>query len=204
MAAPITHIVLANKVFERDFVGRDKLKFMVGTSFPDIRYLVSIDREKTHAAATDLKELKNERDFFAGLKLHSWVDDTRERYMQKAGLYALFPESKYLLHGVKMFEDQVFYEKVENWSEVVSYFREILDEEKELGVTEVDLDRWHKWIMNYFSDFQRLVSGDINLSEAVITGSVEIAQETVRVAREVRDAEKAREIVLRFYDEFLV
>jgi len=38
MAAPATHIILANKLYKNHFSDKDFAKFIVGTSFPDIRY----------------------------------------------------------------------------------------------------------------------------------------------------------------------
>ena len=48
MAAPITHIVLASKVYDQFFSNFSKKDFLIGTSFPDIRYLKVIDRNTTH------------------------------------------------------------------------------------------------------------------------------------------------------------
>ncbi|HPR92239.1 MAG TPA: hypothetical protein PLR64_03240, partial [Candidatus Dojkabacteria bacterium] len=48
MAAPITHIVLSEKVLKKFFPRTEKKKFLIGTSLPDIRYLGVVDRNATH------------------------------------------------------------------------------------------------------------------------------------------------------------
>lgn len=48
MATPITHIVLTEKVFEKFFKDKTRKDFFIGTSFPDIKYLKVIDRDKSH------------------------------------------------------------------------------------------------------------------------------------------------------------
>jgi hypothetical protein len=48
MAAPITHIALAEKLYGQYFSDKNKQDFFVGTSLADIRYLGTIERDKTH------------------------------------------------------------------------------------------------------------------------------------------------------------
>src|SRR3989344_5867553 len=106
---------------------------MIGTSFPDIRYLGVIDRDKTHFDISKLGDLDNLPDFIAGMKLHSLVDVVREKYMNDKGLYSLFPESKFLSQGVKMLEDNVLMSKFDDWNRVAGYFDEVVSEEREFG-----------------------------------------------------------------------
>jgi hypothetical protein len=201
MAAPVTHIVLADKVFKKHFDKRDRRAFMVGTSFPDIRYLGIIAREKTHSFGESLGEIKTDSDFNAGFRLHSMVDEIREQYMQQHSLYSLFPESQLVSQGVKMFEDQVLYQKIQDWAEVSGYFKEILSEEKDFGLAEVDLHKWHGWLATYFSDPS---VGEVSIHQFVNTigRPPEMAIEMIRIFKGVKDFEKAKEIVLKFYNEF--
>lgn len=45
MAAPLTHLVLAERIFQKHFSDQHRKVFLQGTSFPDIRYLGVIDRD---------------------------------------------------------------------------------------------------------------------------------------------------------------
>lgn len=100
MAAPITHIILADKIFNRYFADKDKRDFYVGTSFPDIRYMGIIKREKTHFIDLDIKTLQQLPSFEAGMKFHSLVDIVRENYMRSRGVYSILPESPYITQSL--------------------------------------------------------------------------------------------------------
>ena len=152
MAAPITHIVFANKVFDKYFSGKNKRAFFVGTSFPDIRYYDNLDREKTHFKTADIKEIVSENSFLAGLKLHSYLDDKREAFYSSLPGYPFYFEPRHVMDSaLKFFEDEIFYERMNNWGEIVGFFDEALPEEKQLGPTEEDVEAWHKLLREYLS-----------------------------------------------------
>ena len=65
MAAPITHIALTEKIFDKFFKNKTRKDFFIGTSFPDIRYLKVIDRDKTHYDDLSVADLGNDASFSA-------------------------------------------------------------------------------------------------------------------------------------------
>ncbi len=150
MAAPITHIVLANKIF-KDLPNISRKEFFVGTSFPDIRYIRVIDRDKTHVKDVSLENIKNESSFKAGFLLHSLVDKLREDYLDKNGLYNLIPKSGLAMQAVKLFEDKILYDKLSDWSFVADYFKDILPEESEFPIQKQDISKWHKILSDYLA-----------------------------------------------------
>ena len=81
MAAPITHIVLTDKIFQNHFKDKNKADFYTGTVFPDIRYLGVIDRNKTHFKNLKISDVKKETSFWAGFKFHSFLDEAREKFL---------------------------------------------------------------------------------------------------------------------------
>ena len=105
MAAPITHIVLTDKVFNKHFSDKEKEEFYVGTSLADIRYLGVVERDKTHFKNLSLQDVINDNSFDAGLKFHSLVDEVREQFMRKHDYYSLFPKSELLSQASKVLED---------------------------------------------------------------------------------------------------
>ena len=57
MAAPATHIVLTDKIYNRYFSDIDRKKFYIGTLFPDIYKIVKkTERARTHLKRFSLKE----------------------------------------------------------------------------------------------------------------------------------------------------
>ena len=113
MAAPITHIVLSGKIFDKYFSNFSKEEFFIGTSFPDIRYLGIIDRHKTHFSNASLQEIKQKNSFWAGLLFHSFVDAKEIEYMKLNKIYSLMPHLKHVGHSFKFFEDELLYDKLE-------------------------------------------------------------------------------------------
>lgn len=62
--------------------------FLVGTLFPDIRYITHFPREKTHFNVNSLKEVgETSSPFDAGMKFHAWVDRVREEFVISSGIY---------------------------------------------------------------------------------------------------------------------
>lgn len=150
MAAPITHIVLTEKVFDKFFKNKIRKDFFIGTSFPDIRYLKVIDRDKTHHDGLSVADLGNDESFSAGVKFHSILDLAREKFIVENDTYSLCPESKYITQSLKILEDEIFYQHVKNWSIYTEYFNEILQFERDYGITEKDLNKWHLLLQQYF------------------------------------------------------
>ncbi len=150
MAAPITHITLTEKIFDKFFKNKLAKDFFIGTSFPDIRYLKVIERDKTHYDDLSISHLKYDEPFIAGLKFHSILDHARENFIIKNNTYSLCPESKYITQSLKILEDEIFYKKIKDWTIYENYFNKIIQAEREYGISEKDLKKWHSLLQQYF------------------------------------------------------
>lgn len=201
MAAPITHIVLADKVFDKYFPKSDKKQFYVGTSFPDIRYLGVIDRERTHFSHQTLKGLVDSNTFIAGAKFHSLVDEVREKYMKDKDLYSYFPGSKFLTQAVKIFEDRVLYGEVRNWDEITHFFDGVQAGELKYDLSEKDIERWHVLLRNYFS---QPPNADLIIKKFIsdMGRPEEMSDEIIRVLGNIKHVDTATKIVKDFYNGF--
>ncbi|HRZ95859.1 MAG TPA: hypothetical protein P5262_04835, partial [Candidatus Moranbacteria bacterium] len=150
MAAPITHIALTEKIFDKFFKDKIRKDFFIGTSFPDIRYLKVIDRDKTHYKDLSIVDLGNDESFSAGVKFHSILDHAREKFIVENNTYSLCPESKYITQSLKILEDEIFYQHVKDWTIYTEYLNEILQAERNYRVAEKDLKKWHSLLQQYF------------------------------------------------------
>ncbi|OGM17010.1 hypothetical protein A2V55_02000 [Candidatus Woesebacteria bacterium RBG_19FT_COMBO_37_29] len=198
MAAPITHIVLTEKIYSKYFSNKNKKEFIVGTCIPDIRYLGVINRDKTHFENVFLKTILYKNSFDAGLLFHSLVDEIRANYMDSNNYYSLFPNSNLITQASKIFEDNVLYNKISNWKEINDYFDKIYKSERDLGIKSEDIEKWHKLLKNYFRNHEN--DGVI----AFTTGlgfPLEKAKEIENVIRST-NTKKAKEVVLEFYNNF--
>jgi hypothetical protein len=150
MAAPITHIALTEKIFDKFFKNKKKKDFFIGTLFPDIQYLKVIDRNKTHYNNLVLNDLEKDNSFLTGVKFHSILDIAREKFIVANNVYSLCPESKYITQSLKLLEDEIFYQHIEDWNEYIDYLNEILPDEINFGVAKSDIKKWHLLLQQYF------------------------------------------------------
>ncbi len=150
MAAPITHIVLTEKIFDNFFKNKKKKDFSIGALFPDIQYLKVIDRNKTHYNNLVLNDLEKDDSFLAGVKFHSILDIAREKFIVANNVYSLCPKSKYITQSLKLLEDEIFYQHIENWNEYIDYLNEILSSEINFEVSKKDIKKWHLLLQQYF------------------------------------------------------
>lgn len=200
MPAPITHIVLAEKVFKKHFSQKNKSEFFIGTSFPDIRYVDNLDRDKTHFPDLSLAEIIKEESFMAGLKFHSLVDEIHNNFFS-------FRDNPFFLEPIhitatslKFFEDKSFYNRLSNWQEIADYFKQTVKEENNFGVDEKDIIAWHEALKIYFVKAPSLESRKEFLKK--IEFSDELAQQIEAFIINMKKTPQVEKTVTDFYNEF--
>ncbi len=151
MAAPIAHIFCALALLQQGKIKVvDKQSFILGTSFPDIRYLGVIKRDQTHEKNVNWNDVINApTSFEAGRLLHVLLDLVREDYVQTHNLYDQFPNTPYRTHILKFFEDTLLHNKINNWQEIVCYFNTILPEEQTYNIHDRYIRIWHQLLQHY-------------------------------------------------------
>jgi hypothetical protein len=198
MAAPITHIVLAEKVFEKYFADKNREEFLIGTSFPDIRRQGNIDRDLTHFEGTSLAEILPMDSFKAGLYFHSLVDQMMKVYRKETGYEEQFPESKYIHEVGKVYEDICLYDKVTDWGRIIKIFDRVLPDELQFGVDPEIVKKWHLRLKKYLS--RKPV--DTQAIGELVEAPIEVMEEIIRKVKEVKDEQKARRLAEEFYEGF--
>lgn len=149
-AAPVMHAYLAERFFRHfpKYNKEEKHAFMVGTLFPDIRYLGKVMRDETHCEHVSLEEVIAEPSpFMAGLKFHSYVDWVREDFVIENEMYRLLgtlseDPQEMLYLKLKLLEDEIVYPK-RNWKEWVEALQEIHPEELNWGMELETIRKWH-------------------------------------------------------------
>jgi len=153
MPWPVTHILIADKVYDRYFSHLVHKEFILGTCFPDIRYPAKIERERTHINHILLTQIQNQSPFRAGLLFHSLVDGFWNAYIRKHSdlLFSVIPYNRIMFHTMKILQDGYLYSMLRDWNEIVAYFITILPEELEFGASEDMVQRWHEMLAHYLS-----------------------------------------------------
>ena len=200
MAAPITHIVLADKVFNKYFSDKDKADFYRGTVFPDIRYLGGIRRSETHFENITLFDVKKENSFFAGFKLHSLVDKIRERFIYKQNIYSSLPASRYILEAVKLIEDRLLYSKVKDWKSIKDHLNDFSKEEFSFKVNRNEVKKWHSLLGIYFDKEPQVENAIEFLSK--LKGFKDSLEEMKFLMDKLDNNLKITETTFKFYKEF--
>lgn len=200
MAGPIGHIVFLAKIFDEYFSDLVKKDFFIGTSFPDIRYLRVIEREKTHFNHVTLSDIRKNDAFMSGVKFHSLVDEIRERYMEDHDIYSLCPESKYITQSLKILEDEIYYSSIQNWDEYIQYLNEILPEQVNFGVRSEDVRRWHTFLQHYFVKQPNLSAVKSLCSD--LGFSKEAAEEMITNIEQMKTNKKIVEVIKNLYIDF--
>lgn len=154
-AGPVVHALLANKWIAQheQYNEEQKKSFMLGTLFPDIRYLGVITRKETHLKQVSAKDLFEEKDpFTKGFKFHSWVDIAREKMVVKSGIYKSLAEipAKHRALFLKIVEDEILYHQLDS-SPVREYLKNIDAHENHYGLDPNALMTWHGALTIYYT-----------------------------------------------------
>ncbi|TRZ77589.1 hypothetical protein D4R87_02445 [bacterium] len=200
MATPITHIVLTEKVFDKFFGDKTRRDFFIGTLFPDIRYLKVIKRAETHFNGLSINDLQNEESFFAGLKFHSILDVTRDKFVIENDIYSLCPESQYIKPALKALEGELLYSHIKDWNVYINYLDEILPAEKNYGIAEKDLKKWHSVLQEYFQrkpDPESIIKFTLGINYPK-----EVADEINKIVALIRKNKKIIEMIEKLYNDF--
>lgn len=203
MASPITHIVLTNKVFGKYFPGQDRKKFFIGTSFPDIRYYDNLDRSETHHNGQSLAEISGEPPFFAGLHFHAWLDEKWSAFYHQQRSRPEFLASWHVYGtALKFFQDELFYERFNGWPEIISFFDDILDEEKffDPDLSLADLAAWHRRLQKYFAQKPSNETRGFSLLDSGAEG--DFLFQTNLFIEQMRSDKKIIALLNDFYDKF--
>jgi hypothetical protein len=202
MAAPITHIVLAEKVFGVALSRFSKKDFLIGTSFPDIRYLKVIDRDSTHfkKVNVDFESLGVDESFIAGAKFHAMTDEIREEFMVSRDVFSLLPKSKYIPQSLKLFEDEMLFEKIDSWAAIANGFESIPFEKIPFKLNQKDIERWYSLIREYVSERPKPETRKKFILE--IGFPAEAADEMNELVKGARENDQLHKVITEFYDTF--
>ena len=152
MASIVAHIVYARKYFEKfEPVELDRDEFILGSVFPDIRRIdESISRKDTHLHFSPIDlNFKGLSSFEAGWKFHLYCDMKREEILNKKGFYKISGADDFANLSAKLLEDEIVYEKYNNWEKVKHYFNNPPEIETGIGVSKETFELWYALLANY-------------------------------------------------------
>lgn len=146
-AAPVTHAVLAEKwiAMHENYNDEQKRSFILGTLFPDIRYLGIVTRNQTHEKGITLQKLlETQSEFNKGKRLHAFVDKARENLVVKWKIYHRLKNvpGHRKATFLKLVEDEILFNR-KDWNEIRRFLSFLHPEEKAFGIKDEHLRKWH-------------------------------------------------------------
>ncbi len=169
-AGPAMHIALGKQwlaTYAPTYTDEEKKLFLLGTVFPDIRYLGVVKRHQTHYKDVTLQKVFDTKSpFMRGVLFHSFVDEHREKYIKTHQITKKVSEVPRALQGtfLKVIEDEILHQK-NDWTEFRLYLTSIPDDEKILDITDEALTQWHTGLTFYFSAYPSMILTQIALFE---------------------------------------
>lgn len=155
MTAPVTHIVFAVLISHLLPSHFDFKEFIVGTSFPDIRYAANLKRTETHFEPISWNSVLHASTAFeAGIIFHNLLDIHRMEYLD----VPFFQEHDNYSHRtsastLKLCEDIILYPllSAEEWDEICTFFDEqYLEELSRTHNNQSVINQWHNALKEYF------------------------------------------------------
>ena len=149
-AAAGTHLYFA-QIWMDAYSSFDRGAFVNGTLFPDIRYLGTISRKKTHEKGLTAQKIRSTRcPFKAGMRLHSFLDERREYFVKKSGILSQMEKisKKQRVFFLKLLEDEILWSRID--TELArNSLMDLLDQEIDLADSQT-VQKWHQLLLLYF------------------------------------------------------
>lgn len=124
--------------------------FWAGTLFPDIRHLGIVSRRHTHADDVSLETLVGSGDFETGMRVHAWIDATRDQFLREANIKESLPWHPFVPHALKLVEDEYLYNRFDDWNLIHRALNKVYDEELAYIHSLQHITTWHGILQDYF------------------------------------------------------
>lgn len=149
MAGEVAHVVYGARLLTH-LEGKIKSpSYWTGTLFPDIRHLGVISRHHTHPKDVSLENMVGKNDFHTGMRVHAWVDSTREKFLGDKNIKETLPWHPFVPHSLKLMEDELLYGKYDDWNLIHRSLNEVLDDEIYYVNSEEYIRQWHTILQQY-------------------------------------------------------
>lgn len=197
MAGEVGHVVYAARLLTHlgDRV-QDPL-YWVGTLFPDIRHLGIVSRQRTHPSGVSLASLVGATDFHTGLRVHAWVDATREKFFRDQHMKEHLPWHPFVPFCLNLLEDELLYEHFEDWNLLHRLLNQVHTDELHFINERFFIERWHTILQAYFQD------APSNASRQALTRGIGLstraAEESEHVLQLLTEDGRAKKLLERFW-----
>ena len=151
MPGEIGHVVYAARLLTSLQDSVREPSYWLGTLFPNIRHLNVTSRHPLHPRNITLYSLVGDTDFVTGIRVHTWIDNTRAHFLHSNTAKDKLPYHPLLLPALKITEDRLLYDHFPDWNLIHRLLNNVHDTEKYYVNDEKVIQKWHTTLQNYFS-----------------------------------------------------
>lgn len=200
MAGEVGHVVYAARILDYLDDSVKSSEYWAGTLFPDIRHLGVVSRHRTHPEDVSLYSLVGKNDFITGMRVHSWIDQTREVFLRKENIKESLPWHPFVPHALKLVEDELLYDIFDDWNVVKRALNKVYEEELNFTNDKQRIAEWHQTLRDYLKEKP---TDDSRFALTLAIGlSEKVAEELNSVVRLLQE-DKATQMTLQKFWQHL-
>ena len=196
MAGEIAHIIYAARLLTHLKESVSDPSYWTGALFPDIYRIGRTSRYPTHPRPVSLATIVGTNDFRTGMRTHSWIDDTREKYFREHHALEKLSWHPLLPFAFELFEDELLYTYYDDWSHIVRILSKVQPDEERLIHNRTHIQAWHALLQNYFRHSPNDTSRRIFMEKLQLPSP--IIQEVNDVVADLRSSDVAKDIVMKY------
>lgn len=196
MAGEIAHVVYAARLLTHVGDAVSHPSYWIGALFPDIYRIGRTSRFPTHPRPVGLSTLIGNNDFITGMRVHSWIDETRELYFREHAVFEKLPWHPLLPFAFELFEDEVLYPSYEDWNLVLRILSTVHPDEEKMIHNRPHIQAWHALLQNYMRSTPSDESRSIYMDKLQISSST--AREINGLVSDLRSSSTAKEILTNY------
>ena len=188
MPSPTAHIYYGQAFLARH-LNHDPGAFLRGTVFPDIRFVVRLERSRTHLLGVSLNDVRAELDpWRAGMLFHCWLDEAWADYFGQWGLDRYDHAYDHKFRALKLMEDDQLQRLLKDGEveKLAGALGGVDVRALDIGVTADEVQRWNGLIGDLLRQKDSMKAREKMLAELNLTAHQirELENEERRMARE--------------------
>ena len=162
--------------------------------FSHIRYIAKIERRLTHNV-----DFKGKNSFEKGIKFHYLIDQIWNK---------LIRSSDYII-SLKFLEDEILYDKIDDWREYINFFDKVTKDELLLNIPEEKIKEWYEILQRYFSEkpnnsIRRKILTDLEFSKELpdrMNRNIDLMKKDQKIIKTINEFYNNIESLIEKYDQ---
>lgn len=149
MAGEVGHVVYAARLLTHLGDKVSGASYWLGTLFPDIRHLGLVSRQRTHPKEVSLATVVGQTDFHTGMRVHAWIDHTRENFFREQHMKEQLPWHPFVPFALNLLEDELLYDHFADWNLILKTLATTAPEEQYYCDSLPTIQLWHTLLQDY-------------------------------------------------------